>query len=98
MKTTIYLLALLCILSLLFAQGIPSGFTSITPGPGLIGWHASTISHHGNTSAWKVENGVLSGTQDKPGNGGIVRRIGAVERATRIVPQPSRIGGLARSM
>jgi hypothetical protein len=72
MNDAIRLLALLCISSLLFAQGIPTGFTNITPGPGLIGWHASTINHHGNTSAWKVENGVVSVTQDKPGNGGII--------------------------
>ena len=51
---------------------VPAGFTDITPGPGLKGWHISQVNHHGNTAAWKVENGVLSGTQDRAGNGGIV--------------------------
>jgi hypothetical protein len=57
--------------ALLAAQGIPQGFTNITPGPGLKGWHISQVNHHGNTT-WKVENGVLSATQDKPDNGGII--------------------------
>ena len=51
---------------------VPAGFTDITPGPGLKGWHISQVNHHGNSTAWKVENGVLSGTQDRKGNGGIV--------------------------
>jgi hypothetical protein len=42
-------------------------------GPGLMSrWHISEINHHGNTKAWKFENGVLSVTQDTPGNGGIL--------------------------
>jgi len=44
----------------------------ITPGPGLKGWHISQVNHHGNSEAWKVENGVLSGTQDRKDHGGIV--------------------------
>jgi len=43
----------------------------ITPGPGLKGWHISQVNHHGNT-AWKVEQGVVSGTQDRKDNGGIL--------------------------
>ncbi len=54
------------------AQGIPEGFTNITPGPDLAGWHISQVNHHGNTAAWKVEQGVLTGTQDRKDNGGIV--------------------------
>ncbi len=54
------------------AQSIPAGFTDITPGPGLTGWHISQVNHHGNTTAWKVEQGVLTGTQDRKDNGGIV--------------------------
>src|SRR3954462_8160991 len=53
------------------AQGIPPGFTNISAGPDLKGWHISQVNHHGNT-AWKVENGVLTATQDKKDNGGIV--------------------------
>jgi hypothetical protein len=55
----------------LAAQGIPPGFTNISAGPNLQGWHVSQVNHHGNTP-WTVENGVLTATQDKPGNGGIV--------------------------
>ena len=54
----------------LLAQ-IPAGFTNISPGPDLQGWHISQVNHHGNTP-WKVEGGVLSATQDKKDNGGIV--------------------------
>ncbi len=61
----------LAIPAALFAQGIPPGFQNISPGPDLKGWHISQVNHHGNT-AWKVEDGVLTATQDKPDNGGIV--------------------------
>ncbi|MCL5743409.1 MAG: DUF1080 domain-containing protein [Acidobacteria bacterium] len=60
----------LCCAPALFCQ-IPAGFTNITPGPGLQGWHISQVNHHGNT-AWKVENGVVSATQDRKDNGGII--------------------------
>src|SRR5689334_16272519 len=50
---------------------IPAGFTNISAGPDLKGWHVSQVNHHGNTP-WKVENGVLLATQDKKDNGGIV--------------------------
>ncbi|MGE5570848.1 MAG: DUF1080 domain-containing protein [Rhodospirillales bacterium] len=60
------LLAALCLVPAVFAQ------TNITPGPNLEGWHMSQVNHHGNTKAWKVENGVVSGTQDREGNGGII--------------------------
>ncbi len=55
----------------LLAQGIPAGFKNISPGPHLQGWHISQVNHHGNT-VWKVENGVLTATQDRKDNGGIV--------------------------
>ena len=51
---------------------LPAGFVNITPGPHLAGWHISQVNHHGNTQAWKLEDGVVSVTQDKPGNGGIL--------------------------
>ncbi len=51
--------------------GIPAGFTAIFNGKNLTGWHVSQVNHHGNT-AWRVENGVLLGAQDRPGNGGIL--------------------------
>ena len=44
----------------------------ITPGANLKGWHISQVNHHGNSAAWKVEGGVVSGTQDRKDNGGIL--------------------------
>lgn len=49
-----------------------SAFKPIFNGTDLTGWHISKINHHGNTQAWKVEDGVITGTQDKPRNGGIL--------------------------
>jgi Domain of Unknown Function (DUF1080) len=49
------------------ASGAP-----IFDGKDLAGWHISQVNHHGNTKGWTVENGVLMGTQDPPGNGGIL--------------------------
>jgi hypothetical protein len=69
MRTTLLLFA--CT-GLLMAQGIPEGFVDITPGPGLKGWHISQTNHHGTTQAWKVEQGVVSGTQDRKDHGGII--------------------------
>lgn len=57
--------------AVLLAQGIPQGFRNISAGPKLEGWHVSQVNHHGNT-AWTVEDGVLTATQDRPNNGGIV--------------------------
>lgn len=71
MKKLVVLLTAIGAAVPLLAQ-IPPGFTNITPGPGLKGWHRSLTTSHGNTEAWKVENGVVFGTQDKEGNGGII--------------------------
>ena len=51
---------------------IPGGFKKIFNGKDLKGWHISTVSRHGNSQDWIVKDGVLSGGQDKPGNGGIL--------------------------
>jgi hypothetical protein len=51
---------------------VPAGFVPILNGKDLTGWHISQVNHHGKTQAWTVENGVLKGTQDKPGHGGIL--------------------------
>jgi len=51
---------------------IPAGFTPIFDGKDLKGWHISTKTGHGTSLAWKVEKGVITGTQDKPGNGSIL--------------------------
>lgn len=50
----------------------PSQFQPLFNGTTLEGWHISTTNHHGQTQAWKVENGTITGTQDKPGHGGIL--------------------------
>ena len=70
-KTACLFLAL-GLTAVLAAEEIPAGFTNITPPPGLKGWHISQVNHHGNTTAWKVEDGVLSVTQDRKDNGGIL--------------------------
>jgi lysophospholipase L1-like esterase len=54
------------------ASSVPAGFTPIFNGKDTTGWHISTTNHHGQTKAWTVAGGVLSGMQDKPGHGGIL--------------------------
>lgn len=58
--------------ALLAAAQIPKGFVPIFNGKTLDGWHISQVNHHGATQAWVVKDGVLTGTQDKPGHGGIL--------------------------
>jgi hypothetical protein len=53
-------------------EGVPAGFTPIFNGKDLSGWHRSETNHHGNTKAWTVKDGIILGTQDRPGNGGIL--------------------------
>jgi hypothetical protein len=54
------------------------GFTPIFDGKSLAGWHASAKTGHSRASKnttggrWFVEDGVLMGSQDIPGNGGIL--------------------------
>jgi hypothetical protein len=38
----------------------------------LEGWTIATANGHGDTQSWTVSGGVVEGTQDKPGNGGII--------------------------
>jgi 3-keto-disaccharide hydrolase len=55
-----------------------AGFVSIFDGKTLAGWHISAETGHSGTSKnksggrWVVENGAITGSQDVPGNGGIV--------------------------
>jgi hypothetical protein len=55
-----------------------AGFVSIFDGKSLDGWHVSAKTGHSraskNTSGgkWVVEDGAIVGSQDTPGNGGIV--------------------------
>lgn len=51
---------------------IPEGFTPIFNGSNIAGWHVSLTNHHGRTKDWRIIDGALTGTQDEPGNGGIL--------------------------
>lgn len=54
------------------------GFVSIFDGKTLDGWHVSAKSGHSRTTKntsggkWEVVEGAITGTQDVPGNGGLV--------------------------
>jgi hypothetical protein len=55
-----------------------TGFVEIFNGKTLDGWHVSTATGHSRTSGnksggrWVVEDGAILGSQDVPGNGGII--------------------------
>jgi len=55
-----------------------TGFVSILDGSSLKGWHPSAKTGHSKASTnrtagkWVVEKGAIVGTQDIPGNGGII--------------------------
>jgi Domain of Unknown Function (DUF1080) len=76
---------------------IPAGFKSIFNGKDLTGWHISQVNHHGDTKGWTVKDGVLMGTQDRPGNGGILltgRKYRNFEVSLEINPDFGCDGGL----
>jgi len=79
------------------AAQVPRGFTPIFNGKDLTGWHISQVNHHGNSKAWTVEDGALTATQDKPGNGGILltdRKYSDFEIYLEIKPDYGCDGGL----
>lgn len=49
-----------------------SAFRPVFNGTDLTGWHISQVNHHGKTSGWAVERQAITGTQDRPGHGGIL--------------------------
>ena len=51
---------------------VDEGFQSIFDGKTLHGWHVSSKTGHGTGGKWVVEDGAIVGSQDKPGNGGIL--------------------------
>jgi Domain of Unknown Function (DUF1080) len=59
-------------LTVALALAIPAGFAPIFNGRDLRGWHTSQTNHHGKTNSWRVEDGVLIGSQDPAGEGGIL--------------------------
>ena len=50
---------------------IPEGFTPIFNGKDLTGWHVSKTNHHGTTPDYRVLHGLIVGTQNPRGKGGI---------------------------
>lgn len=60
------------------AVPLEDGFVSLFDGQSLTGWHISAQSGHSATSGnksggrWVVENGAITGSQDVPGNGGLI--------------------------
>lgn len=88
------------------AQPVPHRFT-LVPGPSafkpqfngsdLSGWHISQVNHHGKTPAWRWEDGTVTGTQDRPGHGGILltdRQFKNFEVSVEINPTYGCDGGL----
>ncbi len=72
-------------------------FVSIFNGKDLEGWHISKTNHHGTTPIWKVQDGILSGTQDRPGEGGILltdKKYRNFEISLELRPDFSCDGGL----
>ena len=49
-----------------------SGFQPIFDGNTLQGWHVSSKTGHGKGGRWVAEDGAIVGSQDRPGNGGII--------------------------
>jgi hypothetical protein len=49
-----------------------TGFLPLFDGKTLRGWHVSDKTGHGTGGRWVVEQGAIVGSQDKPGNGGIL--------------------------
>jgi hypothetical protein len=76
---------------------IPDGFTEIFNGKDLTGWHVSRTNHHGTTPDFRVIDGVLVGTQNPTGKGGILltdRKYKNVEVFLEIKPDWGCDGGL----
>jgi len=51
---------------------IPAGFAPIFNGKDLSGWHISKTNHHGTTPDYRVLHGIIVGTQNPQGKGGIL--------------------------
>lgn len=87
----------LILLATVAAAQVPAGFTRVFNGKDLTGWHRSETNHHGTTKAWTVKDGVLLGTQEPFGNGGILltdKRYRNFEVSLEINPDFGCDGGL----
>ncbi len=88
---------LLLLVGLLTTAAPSANFRRIFNGRDLTGWHISQTNSHGNTKAWTVKNGVLSGTQDPLNNGGILltdRKYHNFEITLEVQPDYGCDGGL----
>jgi Domain of Unknown Function (DUF1080) len=54
------------------ASKLPEGFTPIFNGKDLTGWHISKTNHHGTTPDYRIVHGIIVGTQNPRGKGGIL--------------------------
>lgn len=54
------------------APQLPEGFTPLFNGKDLAGWHVSKVARHGRTPDFRVVHGVLLGTQQPYGQGGML--------------------------
>ena len=76
---------------------IPDGFTQIFNGIDTAGWHVSRTNHHGTMPLFRVLDGILIGTQDPPGKGGILltdKKYKNVEVFLEVKPDWGCDGGL----
>lgn len=76
---------------------IPVGFTSIFNGENLDGWHISQTNHHGKTPDFRVMHGMIVGTQQPLGQGGILltdKKYKNVEVYMEVKPDWGCDGGL----
>src|SRR4051812_24931861 len=83
-KSTALIIWLVCVVWIfnscdsVCGQTNEAGFVPLFDGQSLKGWHVSAQTGHSRASKnmtggkWVVENGVLIGSQDIPGNGGII--------------------------
>lgn len=74
-----------------------TAFKALFNGKDLTGWHISQVNHHGNTSGWTVDGDAITGTQDRPGHGGILlsdRNFKNFEVSVEIRPDFGCDGGL----
>lgn len=61
-----------CLLACAASAQVPEGFTPIFNHQNLAGWHISLTNHHGDTSEWRIRDGVLTATQRPKDVGGIL--------------------------
>lgn len=68
---------------------VPVGFSPIFNGKDLSGWHVSKTNHHGTTPSYQVIHGILVGTQQPFGQGGVLltdKKYGEVEVYMEVKP------------